>query len=639
MSNKWYTFGFLGLMVISLVTLAVLQYKWLGSVSDAEKERLEESLSASSGNFVAEYNRVFSDLADIFHIQVSNPGLEIERFINESYLTWISNGVYPDLIDSIYVLQPSENEEPNVFLFSSDPAMLTLIEKPNTVDEWISNHYDQKNGNHSSSYRSRPYFGEPSFLPVPIQLLDMVQISNQKSGRNIEVQLSIDQLDDLVLIKLDDEFIKKEIIPSIARTYFSDSFEDQYQISLIRNDENKGTYYTSSEDGIVSYPDIKKPLDAFSFSNVMVFQSRFDEDERLPGLSKNETTGATFLSLKSQSRDTIDSFFSSETNLRPRIYTDNLTSITIKDSDSTSTDTSFSSSFSSLLGSSGLELWLSFKEGSLDTFVDNARKRNLAISFGILGILGVSMILIVLFSQRSRELAEQQMLFVAGVSHELRTPITVIRSAAENLTEGVVQTEERKHQYAELMLKEGRRLSDMVDQIMEFSGIQSGKRMYHFKEIDLNKLLNSIKDESIHALNEYGMNMEYSISTKKETVYGDKEALFLSITNLINNGIKFSGDNKKILLKVDEAELRGKSGLRIQVQDFGIGIPEKEQKEVFKPFYRGEKSVRDQVKGNGIGLSLVKKVVEAHRGEIRLASKNGKGSTFSIVLPMEAEHG
>ena len=185
------------------------------------------------------------------------------------------------------------------------------------------------------------------------------------------------------------------------------------------------------------------------------------------------------------------------------------------------------------------------------------------------------------------------------------------------------------------MLKEGRRLSDMVDQIMEFSGIQTGKRVYHFTQINLEEFFISIKDESRHLLEEKGMHLEYSINTKQGSIYADPDALFLCVSNLISNAIKFSDTSKKIFLKVEDEFLKGEKALRIQVQDYGIGIPDKEQPEVFKPFFRGEKPVNDQVKGNGIGLSLVKKVVEAHKGELLLKSKSGEGSVFTIILLVE----
>lgn len=622
-------------MTIALVTLAFLQYRWLGSVSDAEKERLEESLSASAENFVTDFNEVFTELNSAFRIQVSDSNNDIKTLLNQSYTNWNINNSYSELVDSVFIVRKGESGEPKVFLFSTDPVKMEQVFPSKSITDWIKKDAARAGSVNRLSLRIYPELNEQSFLATTVQLLDLVQVRNQDIGQKIEVQLTVDHLDDIILLKLNDQLIKDEIIPDIARTYFSDSFDDQYQLSLVKNDNSGYAYYTSGTKEEIPVPDVRKSLDRSGISNIMVFQSqsysssatsisnayRFSNDE------VNFVSGFSLDSLDQGSYFLMDNLSKDATNIETNesaLYSFG------------SSDTAIAAS---LAGPTPWELWLSFREGSLDAFVNKTRTRNLGISFGILLILGVSVVLIVVFSQRSRELAEQQMLFVAGVSHELRTPITVIRSAAENLTEGVVQSEERKKEYAHLMLKEGRRLSDMVDQIMEFSGIQSGKRVYHFRTINLEELFDSIKEESRHLLDEKKMHLEYSINTKQESINADPDALFLSITNLIANAIKFNGDSKKILLKVDEVSLKGELALRIQVQDFGIGIPEKEQGFIFKPFFRGEKPVSEQVKGNGIGLSLVQKVVNAHQGQVTLKSKEGEGSTFSLILPLGRANG
>ena len=624
-------------MIIALVSLAVLQYHWLGSVSDAEKERLEENLSAASENFVADFNEVFADLGAVFRIQISSPEEDVRPTLNNALQTWIRNSTYPDIVDSVFVVNVSNPEKPEVLFLSSDPGLLTSIHPSGSVKSWVVKNAKQASQKRVS-LKVQPDLGEDSFLSVPVQFLDMIQVSNQKFGQKVEVQLSVDQLDDVVLLKLDNQVIREKVIPDIARTYYSDSFEDQYTLSLVKDEDERYVYYTSGTSDDIPEPDFKNSLDRFSLNNVLVFQSSpFSvESNSLPRLTDSIRVGLEEMDFFKEG--SFDTSFGDIHGIRTDFHSQTISRIKTTDSSSwkvKTRDTTITSNFSASLASSPWALWLSFKEGSLDAFVNKTRNRNLAISFGILSILGISVVLIVVFSQRSRELAEQQMLFVAGVSHELRTPITVIRSAAENLTEGVVQTEERKKQYANLMLREGRRLSDMVDQIMEFSGIQTGKRVYHFTQVDLNELFDSVKEESRHLLEEKGMHLEYSINTKQKNIYADPDALFLCISNLINNAIKFSGNSKKVLLKVDDESFRGRSALKIQVQDFGIGIPEKEQTNIFKPFFRGAKPVSDQVKGNGIGLSLVQKVVEAHRGEITLKSSEEQGSTFSVILPVE----
>lgn len=632
------TYGFLGVMAVALITLAVLQYHWLGSVSDAEKKRLEETLDASSTNFVADLNRNFSQLSQVFKLQITKGGREIEEMLGDAYLEWISKSIYPDLVDSVFYIRSISSNDTEIQLFESDPARLSNTEVPGFITQWLKNQKESKQSPSSKIDIMRfPELGEPSLMSVPVQVLDLITMENMNAGSNFSVSLNIDQADHVVLIQLNDDAIKKQIVPDIARTYFSESYDDQYNISFVKSkDDEQRVYLTSVSEGKIPEPDVKKALRSFDLSSVFVLQTNRESTRGTKGFSVFKSTD----SLSSH----IESIRVNTGNAQERRGIFQGFSTWAKHSESPDqrmivrADTTITASITADLSTANWEFWLSLKEGSLDKFVAKTKNKNLAISFGILLILGFCIVMIVVLSQRSRDLAEKQMLFVAGVSHELRTPLTVIRSAAENLTEGVIQDEQRKKQYADLMLKEGRRLSDMVDQIMEFSGIQSGKRVYQFSSVNLNDFVLLLNEECKMALQEKGMQLEYSLSSDIKDFTADRDAIFLALSNLIKNAIKFSGESKKIQLRIDNQEVNTVSSIRFQVQDFGVGIPEDELKSIFEPFYRGKRSVEEQVKGNGIGLSLVSKVAKAHDGSVTVKSKVGEGSTFTLVIPVE-QHG
>jgi signal transduction histidine kinase len=621
-------------MIIALIALAVLQYHWLGSVSDAEKKRLEENLEASTENFVSDLNKDFSALNQAFKIQVTNTDLDsdIDAMIGSSYLNWVSSTNYPQLIDSVYFVKNVHTEVPSIKLFKTDPVSLTEIPNSGKVKKWLSKKTNSdKHRSSSFNLLSTPDFGDPTFIMVPLQLLDLVTLENESLGRNLKVNLNIDQTDDIILLQLDDSIIKNKVIPDIARTYFSDSFSDQYHISIIKevNEDSSKVYFSTTGNESVKEADFKKDLRSIDFSSVFVIQSQtnLDADKRL--FKDLDSLSSKIESVNINNGTNRKAFKMTTESSQMRFNT------TIRDSAFTiQSDTTINTSFEADFSTAGWQFWLSFKEGSLDTFVNKTKNRNLAVSFGILLILGFCVGMIFMFSKRSQDLAQKQMLFVAGVSHELRTPLTVIRSAAENLNEGIVQNEERKKEYARLMLKEGRRLSDMVDQIMEFSGIQSGKKVYQFSDFEIKKFVEVINAECRTLLEEQEMTLEYSIHTSVDTIFADRDALLLAVGNLIQNAVKFSKGSKLISLKIDELEYQSENAVRFQVIDHGVGIPEEEQKKIFEPFFRGTQSVEDQVKGNGIGLSLVQKVALAHKGEVTLRSKPGKGSVFSLIIPL-----
>ncbi len=635
MQNKWTIYSFLGIMIVALITLAVLQYHWLGSVSDAEKKRLEENLEASTENFVSDLNRGFSSLNQTFKIQISTGESDVEQLLEQSFLNWLSTAEYPQLVDSVFFVEDVYGSNPIVNIFNTDPARLLEFRETKHITNWIGEQKkSKKHASNSFDLIRSPEFGDPTLIAVPVQLLDLITVENESSGKNMQVSLNIDQGDDVVLLQLDDEVIKNEIIPDIAKTYFSESYEDQYHISIVKEDKDssisRSVYLTTYEGDDIPEPDYKKNLRKIDFSSVFIIQTDADGANVNPFLN-----GIDSLSRKLKSIEISDK----SSSVRSIALSNETRRLSYKSAQKDSIftakrDTTINTSFSADFTTAGWQFWLSFKEGSLDTFVSKAKNRNLAISFGILLILGFCVGMIVLYSKRSQDLAEKQMLFVAGVSHELRTPLTVIRSAAENLNEGVIQSEERKKEYARLMLKEGRRLSDMVDQIMEFSGIQSGKKVYQFSDFEIKSFVEEINAECRTLLEEQEMTLEYSVHTSKDYIFADRDALFLAIGNLIQNAIKFSNGSKLVSLKVEQLEYRSDNAVRFQVIDNGIGIPEEEQKQIFEPFFRGTRSVKDQVKGNGIGLSLVQKVALAHNGEVTLRSKSGKGSVFSLIIPL-----
>ncbi len=631
MQNRWFTYSFLVVIVGALVTLAVLQYNWLGSVSDAERQRLNDGIEASTENFISDFNEAFSEVYGAFRLQVTNSDnsdQELEIAFLENIAKWYSSEPQISIVDKVYLIK-DEGEDVTIFQAEPEAMIISKVKADSALQIWLDNHSHLDGKANSVPLSNFPNLGSPSYLKIPVQVLDFVSLNRNEGAENFEVRLSINQLDDYVLIRLNDVAIKEQLIPEIASRYLGESFQDQYQLAIVDEVDNQHYYSVGGEQ---DSPEFSKYLERVNFSSLMLLDAQTNPREM-----QGDSLVFSFFSSHSERivtrerssyREVHNDEERSEVNID---FTDNSL---FSDIDSTLRDTSITTAFVGNVSKSGWRLWLSFKAGSLDEFVTKTRNRNLIISFGILLILGVSGVMIIIFAQRSRELADQQMLFVAGVSHELRTPITVIRSAAENLSEGVIQSEERKQEYAQLMLSESKRLSEMVDQIMEFSGIQSGKKSYNFTNVPIDALVQQILEELTPIARQKHIEIQCSNVSKVPAVYADKDALFLAITNLLRNAIKFSKEGEKVIFRIDETSFKSGLGLRIQVQDFGIGIPEDEQKKIFQPFYRANYAVSQQFKGNGIGLNLVERVAKEHEGEIAVQSTPGKGSTFTLIIPL-----
>lgn len=268
--------------------------------------------------------------------------------------------------------------------------------------------------------------------------------------------------------------------------------------------------------------------------------------------------------------------------------------------------------------------------GSLNQFVNNTRRKNLAISFGILSLLAVSTILIFISAHRAKSLAQKQMEFVSSVSHEFRTPVSVVYSAGENLSDGLVKERRKVESYGELLKREGKKLSEMVEQILDFAGANSGKQKYDFRETDISVVLKKAIKECEIVIKAENFTIEEEIPKYLPKITGDEKALTLAFQNLINNSLKYSNGTKWLKITAEN----GNGELKIAVEDKGIGISSKDKRHIFEPFYRSKKVVDEQISGNGLGLSLVEKIVKAHKGKININSEINKGSKFTVHLPV-----
>jgi signal transduction histidine kinase len=260
----------------------------------------------------------------------------------------------------------------------------------------------------------------------------------------------------------------------------------------------------------------------------------------------------------------------------------------------------------------------------------------LRFNYAVLAALSLLMISGILLTYRniSREmnLARLKSDFVANVSHEIRTPLALIRLYAETLELGRLNTKEKYQEYFRTIREESERLSALISNILDFSRIEAGRKEYEFKETDLPELVSSTLDSYRFQIEQNGFAFEENISRDIPPVNVDREAIARSLLNLVNNAMKYSKDQKYIGVNV----YRSNSSVKLEVCDHGIGILPSEQEKIFEKFYRcGDPLVHD-VKGSGLGLSLVRHIVRAHGGDVEVESTPEKGSKFTIRLPLDS---
>lgn len=264
--------------------------------------------------------------------------------------------------------------------------------------------------------------------------------------------------------------------------------------------------------------------------------------------------------------------------------------------------------------------------------ISNHFSRLAFLTLGALSLLmGGGIVLAYRNVSRELALAKVKSDFVSNVSHELRTPLSLIRLYAETLELGRLSSPGKHQEYYEIIRKESERLSSLINNILDFSRIEAGKKEYSFRETDMADLVRSTLDSYRFEIEQNGFQYEQKIDNNLPQLRVDREAIARSLLNLVNNAVKYSGTEKYLGVHLYQRN----GGVNIEVVDHGIGIPLKEQLKIFEKFYRVGDPLVHNTKGSGLGLSLVRHIVQAHGGIVAVESAPGRGSKFIITLPLQ----
>jgi signal transduction histidine kinase len=398
-----------------------------------------------------------------------------------------------------------------------------------------------------------------------------------------------------LIVWLDADRLRQQLLEPLVAKYFGAAAASEYLVSIVPRDQPSVVVYSSA-------PQIIDERSADVSAGL--FDLRLDEMTRMTGLVKDHVDGAP-------------------PTVRDRV------AITIVRRSGGAGD----ASHVLMAGGANQSAWqlrARYRSGSLEAIVASSRRRNMAITLAILGLLGAASGLVMAASQRQRRLAQQQMEFVASVSHELRTPLAVICSAGENLADGVVAESAQVKTYGALIETEGRRLGDMVERVLLFAGIGSGTQTRARVEVDLARVIAAAVTGVAADARDRGVAINVHSAGSLPALLGDGEALRSALQNVIGNAVKYSAGGGSVEVTMESLD---DAIVRIRVADRGIGIDAADLPHIFQPFYRGRRALDSQVRGSGIGLSVVMHVVRMHGGDVQVNSRAGEGTTVTIVLP------
>ena len=555
------------LLVVLLPVLAFMQYRWVGQVSEGERERMQRNLENAAEQFRASFDDEVGRAIRELQVGATTARDGASDQYSERYTSWLSRAEHPQIVADLFLVDGGD-EQLRLRRWNSATHVFELSLWPEALDRWRPQ-FEQAFA--AARAQRQPdlsgFVGEESLILSPIRN----NFGPPRPGALVEPPRV--PAFGFTVIQLDLSYLRGQMIPALAERHFINPGDAMYRVVVTDSTDPTRVLYRSDPSAVVDVnsADVIAPLLARGFGR-----------GGRPPAARSRRDEATDQDVPSRWR-----------------------------------------------------LYVQHQAGSLEAAVGTIRRRNLAISSGILLLLTFAVVMLTATSRRAEKLAQQQMEFVAGVSHELRTPVAVVRSAAENLASGVVSGD-RVKRYGQMLEAEARRLGDMVERVLQYAGIESGFNTAARVPLSPTEIIESAVDSALPLVGPGEVTVSREIAPDLPPVIGDATALRSAVQNLVANAVKYGGRDRWVGIRAQHVRERRGSEVRITVSDHGPGIPAADLPHIFEPFYRGADAIERQVQGHGLGLALVRRIVVAHGGKVSVSTRPGAGTSFTIALPAAA---
>jgi signal transduction histidine kinase len=596
--------------LVLLPLVAVLQFRWIGQVSDAERERRERTLGHATSALTQDLNLEL--VRALIGLQADGTSVRNDNWTEYAERTagWRAATAAPAIVKDVLLADRGpdglrlrrwsfQTRSFNAADWTPDlESYRTRLLKE--LDEWRQNPPDQPPPRLFDLFSPDGTTIVAPIAPIPVQ---------NATGRVTE----IDPVFGYVFIRLDLEFIRSEFLPALVGKHFRQEAGDEYRIAVVSRQRPDDVIYELNVDDqrkLLAHHDAEVDFFGFNPEQFMLVRQVAESlhNSMPPNPERRRSLFFNFMGRRgpdsggkpSGNVKVVGNLRAGEDTLRWKLIAQH-------------------------------------RAGSLEAAVGRARMRNLGLSVGVLLLLFGAMAALAATARRAERLARQQIEFVAAVSHELRTPVSVIGSAAENLAGGFITDRARVKQYGLQIGTEARRLGETVERVLLYAGIEAGRAVGYRAPIAVSGLIADALAASSAALSDANAKLETDVPSILPPVLADSAALRATLQNLVANAIKYGGAQPWVRITATTATTRHGEEVRIAVSDRGLGIPSADLPHIFEPFYRGAEAQSRQIRGNGLGLSIVKGIVEAHGGRVTVQSSPGAGSTFTIHL--SAYHG
>ncbi len=616
-SSTWTTVAVVAL-ALTFMALAHHQWIWLSQVSHAERERLEASFRASGQNFVLDLDREITRA--FFYFQLGPPiedRAERRAILIEQLKRWQANAPYPSLVGGVWIASWRTPAEAQVERWDKasgtfeEVATETMPAAVRRVLVGTTRHLSSDN-----SSKNPPVGIEPTLPSLWVPLEPPFYFARKRAdGSYLEI----------AIVVLDREALAREVLPKMAEKSFGLSQARHVVVAV----------HGATPSDLVWSSDPTLPADQLVDAEIsfrLLRLGRFDDLNGLIPVPRGRTLGPP-AGDAAGNHDRHEAHARERVILRRHLFPPNRSD-------------------------GPWRLVVLHRGGTLDQVVERNRHRNFGISSAILAVLGGGVAALALSARRARRLADQQLELVAGVTHELNTPLAAIRSAGQNLADGVIVDPEKVRRYGSLIQREGERLSGLVASALELAGIESGARPFAIEPLAIGEIVDAaLADLDLVDLNLSldgdGITIERDLPSDLPRALADREALRLALRNLFDNARKHAAEGGYLGIAArletggrggrtgprmgSSTGLRTESSVAITVSDRGAGIPAADRERIFEPFVRAEKTASGKVPGSGLGLALARRTIEAQGGTLTLEAPppGTSGARFVVRLPAE----
>jgi signal transduction histidine kinase len=586
-----------------LVVLAAMQYRWSKEVSQAASERMELDLESTMMRWRDDLYREIAGFCLRLQVVPQIQARERRRQYAQQYDAWTRTAPHPNVIANVFVLENEGAGLPHLLRLEPATGEFKAAAWPRGFEALhdrllsISAELAVAASHLKSPEELRDQAGGhgPSLpLLVDQDALALAQpILHRLGGARTHAQPAAI---DWVVVELNRPVLAGHILPELVQRHFGNSRQSAYQVAVVGGEKHAQLIY-SSDSGFPG-------------------QGGATPDEIIrvfgPPLGPTLRSGDMILF---PAYHRIDDGRMIETDSREALWPIRIEPLHYSADD---------------------DEWYIIarhRKGSLEAAVNGMRRRNLAVSCGVVLLLGASMLVLLIISRRAQSLARMQMDFVAAVSHELRTPLAVICSAADNIADGVVEGRQQMQQYGSVIKSSARQLIHLVEQVLTFAASRNQRYRFNLAPLTVEEVVDKALENTAEIIQAAGFSVERSVAPGLPSVMGDRAALVTCVQNLITNAVKYGGEARWIAVRAAVVPTSGSDReIQITVADRGIGISERDAHHVFEPFFRSTQVAAAQIRGSGLGLSLARHIAEAMGGKVTLQSRLGEGSAFTLHL-------